>query len=138
MNAWRSVASWERRHRVIVAGRAFCDDGEPFIDAGSMWLVRTSDASAPAVSKRKDKRAGTVAVVASDGEAAGRRYACRIRADGRFFFLDVPAGRYVLQRAARDAAGAHSQDVTVPAFDEKTKLPVVNLEFEIARPAVPR
>lgn len=129
----RSLVMWERRRRVIVAGRAFHDDGTLFVDADSMSLVRTSEAGVPTVAKRKDKRADAVPRV---GEATGRRHACHIRSDGRFFFLDVPPGRYVLQRTDRNRAVAQSKDVQVPAFDEKTALPVVSIEFEIARPAI--
>lgn len=107
--------------RAVVAGRAFDAQGRLFLDGASLSLAAV-DPALPGASPAP----------------WARRFDCHMRADGSFFFLDVPAGRYRLDR--RDAGGevVQSGDVTVPPVDPSEKVPVARIEFEIVghvRPA---
>jgi len=95
------------RRRAVVAGRAVDASGKP-VDAARLSLRDALDPTA-------------------------RVHACHVRRDGGFFFLDVPPGRYALNRA--DAAGAveHSTEVVVPQADREARPPLVSVVLDGAK-----
>ena len=108
MNA-SSVARIEVRHRAVLAGRCLDSDGKP-----------------PAKPPR---------LVLDTMPAFGKRRTARLRTGGEvFFFLDVPAGRYALERLDADGAVVQSQAVEVPADDSRAKPPFVTVDFALSDP----
>lgn len=61
-----------------------------------------------------------------------RQFPCRLRPDGRFFFLDVPAGRYTLDRA--DSAGnvVAKTELAVAPVAADARMPMVQIDLEAA------
>lgn len=128
---WRTLARWGVRHRAVVSGCALDVQGKPIPDGVNLCLRPVPVETEQGTSKRKDKRR----IVKPELNAQTRRpqrYASRVRPDGMFFFLDVTAGRYVLNRVDIDGTETPFACIIVPPFDREAKLPVVNIDFEIA------
>lgn len=107
---WNMIVSWELRRRAVVGGRALDRAGRPYTDASALAL---------------------------NGLRPPRRFACHMRRDGSFFFLDVPPGRYTLDRC--DAAGSvvQTKKVVVAPFAPSDPVPVVSVDLEIVDPVAP-
>lgn len=105
---WHTVPAREVRRRAVVSGRVVDGAGRPYARACTLALVRLKPE---------------------------RRFAGQMRAGGCFFFLDVPPGRYTLDRC--DAAGAvvQTKKLVVPAYTADTRMPVMNVDVEIVDPA---
>lgn len=63
-----------------------------------------------------------------------RRFKCHLRPGGRFFFLDVPAGNYTLDLFDDAGAVLESKKVAVTTYARDTRMPVVQIDLEIAGP----
>ena len=125
----RAPARVEVRHRAVVCGRAFDAEGRPFVDAASLSLCAVDEAAASA--------SGTKRMAGKMTAPWTRRFACHIRPDGSFYFLDVPAGHYMLNRFDNAGAVVQSRDVLLPLVDPSEKVPVARVEFEIVGHAAP-
>ena len=83
------------RRRVAIAGRVFNGAGVP-VNGGQLSL----QAQLPAKAPRRPARRG------ADAPPRSRVYETRVRSDGFYFFLDIPAGEYLL-----DGQDAHGQSI---------------------------
>jgi hypothetical protein len=63
-----------------------------------------------------------------------RRFECHLRRDGRFFFLDVPAGSYTLGWSDDAGKVSESQTVVVAPYTSDTRMPMVQIDLEAAGP----
>ena len=102
------------RNRVSLVGRVIAVDGA--IATGG--LVRLATAQAP---NGRD--------TTSPSRAIGRRYDTRIRPDGFYFFLDLPAGEYLLD--GRDERGneIEAREVSIPTASGSGPLHVVTVDL---------
>lgn len=99
---WAVIASWELRRRAVVGGRTVDGAGRPLRDPSRLAL---------------------------NAVPAGRRYACHLRRDGCFFFLDVPPGAYSLDRSNHDDKVVQSRQVVVAPYVDDTRMPVVWIDL---------
>jgi hypothetical protein len=106
----------ELRRRAVVAGRARDADGRPLDDPTALMLRAAPPDAAP--------------------DAWRRAFACHLRADGTFFFLDVPEGRYLLTQTDARGRMLRSREVRVsaPAPAPGGRWPVARVDFETADP----
>lgn len=111
--SWTVVTGWAVRRRAVVGGhavhavRAVNGDELPYTDAACLALK---------------------------AEPPGRRFACHMRSDGRFFFLDVPPGRYALERSDAADKVAQTKKVVVVPYASDTRMPVVQIDLEVVDP----
>lgn len=103
-----AIASWEVRRRAVVGGRALVA-GRPYTDADRLAL---------------------------NAVPPGRRFACHGRSDGSFFFLDVPPGRYSLDRSDVSGKVVQTKKIVVKPYAADTRMPVVQVDLEIKDPSV--
>ena len=126
------------RRRAVLAGRAFDAQGRPFVDGERLSLC-AADEVAPARSPAKRAASGSGTPKPHGAPASWKRhFRCHMRRDGCFFFLDVPAGRYVLQQVDPSGAIVQSREVSIPKADPSERVPVARVEFEIVGHADPR
>ena len=122
------------RRRAVLAGRAFDAQGRPFVDGERLSLCAADEGAA---ARSTAKRASTAKPHAAPAPWK-RHFRCHMRRDGCFFFLDVPAGRYVLQQVDPSGAVVQSREVSIPKADPSERVPVARVEFEIVGHADPR
>jgi hypothetical protein len=102
----------ELRRRAVVAGRARDAQGRPFGDAAALTLRAAPPDAAL--------------------DAWRRPFACHLRPDGGFFFLDVPEGRHLLEQTDIDGAVVRSRELWVPASAPARRWPLTSIDFETA------
>jgi hypothetical protein len=107
---WHAFATLEWHRRAVVAARTTTQPDLPCPAPSDLWL--------------QSARGST-------------RYDSHPRPDGVFFFLDVPAGRYVLNCIDADGVTLEMQKVVVPATDPDARLPRLQLVVPIAPPTSP-
>lgn len=105
--SWTPAASWVVRRRAVVGGRAVDRGGVP-------WT------------------AGERLALAAD--PPGRRFACHMRGDGSFFFLNVPAGRCALERSDDAGKVVQTKKVVVAPYASDSRMPVVQIDLEVVDP----
>ena len=122
------------RRRAIVSGRAIGAEGTPFDDGTSLSLrfMPGDDAGISPKRRRQGKNSTEQPALRADKHV--RRFACHMRRDGWFFFLDVPPGKYTLDRHGPDGEVAQSRDVLVPPYKPDAKSPIVTVAFELVGP----
>ena len=122
MTAW---TPWEIvRHQVAAWGRVLDTDGRPI--AG----VQVTLAALPEVSSRRDKGAAAAAEV--DRENLNERPDHTLsRADGIFYFLDLPPGHYLL-RGVDNHSGAHAEKRVSVTWSREGKVNRVVADLELS------
>jgi hypothetical protein len=89
---------------------------------------------------------GVLSLAAAAGAARGkaaspppppmpRRYEARIRPDGFYFFLDLPAGDYLLDGQDQRGNKITAQRVSIPAGGDPTPPDIVSVDLAAATPA---
>ena len=58
-----------------------------------------------------------------------RRYSTQIRSDGFYFFLDLPAGEYVLDGEDEQGDAIEAQRISIPAASSAGPAPVVSADL---------
>lgn len=107
---WTASSTLEWRRRAVVAARMETTTEMPSVAHSELWL---------------------------QSARGSRRYDSHARPGGVFFFLDVPAGRYILNRIDADGVTVEAQKVVVPAAEPDARLPRLHLVVPIAPPTSP-
>jgi hypothetical protein len=102
------------RSRVSLAGRVM-GAGGGIASGGVLSLT---------VAKEADRRNAT-----SSSHDSRRRYDTRIRSDGFYFFLDLPAGDYVLDGQDEGGNEIEAKPVSIPPPDGSGPLHVVGVDL---------
>jgi len=98
------------RSRVSLAGRVASADGE-IANGGVLRLTAARDA------------------------AGSRHYETRIRTDGFYFFLDLPAGDYVLEGVDQHGTRLEAKPVSIAPPRPSTLTDIVSVNMTAATPA---
>ena len=122
MKAW---TTWEIvRHQVAAWGRVLDADGKPV--AGAQVTI----AALPEVFSRRGKGAAGAAEV--DRENLNERPDHTLsRADGIFYFLDLPSGHYLL-RGVDSRSGAHAEKQVPVTWSREGKVNRVVADLELS------
>jgi len=112
VNNW---TDWEVvRHRVAIAGRVVDSSGKP---AAATQITVTA---LPKKSRQKTDRAASTA--GADPQRGDEPFAATFaKADGIFYFLDLPAGRYTL-KGIDQRSGLQDQKVVSVSWDQSGKV----------------
>jgi len=102
------------RSRVSLAGRVTAASGD-IASGGVLGLT---------AAKGADRHKA-----ASSSHDIGRRYETRIRADGFYFFLDLPAGDYVLDGQDERGNEIEARRVSIPPAEGSGPLDVVDVDL---------
>jgi len=102
------------RSRVSLAGRV----------EGAHGGIASGGVLSLTVAKEADRRNAT-----SSSHDIRRRYDTRIRPDGFYFFLDLPAGDYVLDGQDEGGNEIEAKPVSIPPMDGSGPLDVVGVDL---------
>lgn len=112
------------RRRVSVAGRVARADGAPV--ASGIVRLRHEDAAKPQAGSRRAPAKSIVDTVVHE---------TAIRRDGSYFYLDLPAGRYVAGGHDERGRSIEAKAIDVPVADRARLPPLLDVELKIEEQA---
>ncbi|MDM0047907.1 hypothetical protein [Variovorax sp. J22R115] len=121
------------RRRVSVAGRVARRDGSP-VSSGVVQLRHEASVQAQTgvperAGSRGSARADAAATATTTAQASA--FETQIRRDGLYFYLDVPAGRYVLGGHDQGGGLIESRAITVPVADRARMPPLLDVDLVV-------
>jgi hypothetical protein len=121
------------RRRVSLAGHVARRDGSP-VTRGVVQLrheaaVQPHAGGPQRVGSRGNGRADAAATATTPAQASA--FEAQIRRDGLYFYLDVPAGRYVLAGHDQRGGRIESRAITVPVPDRTRMPPLLDVDLVV-------
>ena len=123
------------RRRVSLAGRVTGAGGNN-ASGGMLALAPAQPAQPAPTTRRPAARGAGQRRDTSSPKGFARQYETRIRADGYYFFLDLPAGDYALSGQDERGNVIEAKQVSIPPTGRLGKLPVLGGDLICLYPAV--